>query len=62
MDAKRRRAREELEERERIAKKAKMDQMQAEAQYRAELARLRAEGAKRREEWREAEKPKEEGM
>ncbi|ORY93889.1 hypothetical protein BCR43DRAFT_495512 [Syncephalastrum racemosum] len=53
MDSKRRRAQEDLEERENVAKKAKMEQMQAEAQYKAELARLRAEGAKRREEWRE---------
>lgn len=53
MDSKRRRAQEDLEERENVAKKAKQEQMQAEAQYKAELARLRAEGAKRREEWRE---------
>lgn len=60
MDSKRRRAQEELEEREQLAKKLKMDQMQAEAQYKAELARLRAEGAKRREEWREAEQKQKE--
>lgn len=60
MDSKRRAAQSELEERENRAKKAKMEQDQAEAQYYAELARLRAEGAKRREEWRE-EQPQEEG-
>ncbi|CDH50264.1 subfamily member 17 [Lichtheimia corymbifera JMRC:FSU:9682] len=59
MDSKRRAAQSELEERENRAKKAKMEQDQAEAQYYAELARLRAEGAKRREEWRE-EQPQEE--
>lgn len=58
MDSKRRAAQSELEERENRAKKAKMEQDQAEAQYYAELARLRAEGAKRREEWRE-EQPQE---
>ncbi|KAI9319441.1 hypothetical protein BX666DRAFT_1926158 [Dichotomocladium elegans] len=56
MDSKRRAAKDELEERENRAKKAKKEQDQAEAQYRAELARLREEGAKRREEWREEPK------
>ncbi|KAI8147070.1 hypothetical protein BJV82DRAFT_597611 [Fennellomyces sp. T-0311] len=56
MDSKRRAAKADLEEREMAAKKAKSDQDQAEAQYYAELARIRAEGAKRREEWREEEK------
>ncbi|KAI9498472.1 hypothetical protein BDB00DRAFT_800414 [Zychaea mexicana] len=55
MDSKRRAAQTDLEERENQAKKAKQDQDQAEAQYYAELARIRAEGAKRREEWREQE-------
>ncbi|KAG2218214.1 hypothetical protein INT45_008683 [Circinella minor] len=55
MDSKRRAAQTELEERENQAKKAKMEQDQAEAKYYAELARIRAEGAKRREEWREQE-------
>ena len=62
MDSKRRAAQTELEERENQAKKAKMEQDQAEAKYYAELARIRAEGAKRREEWREQEmKAAEEG-
>ncbi|SAM01440.1 hypothetical protein [Absidia glauca] len=50
MDGKRRRAQEELEERENKAKKANMERSQVEAQHAAELARLRAEGAKRRQE------------
>ncbi|KAG0166467.1 DnaJ (Hsp40), sub C, member 17 [Apophysomyces sp. BC1034] len=54
MDSKRRKAQEDLEARESQAKKAKMDEKQAEAQFQAELARLRAEGAKRRQEdWKE---------
>ncbi|CAO3591729.1 unnamed protein product [Absidia cylindrospora] len=50
MDGKRRQAQEELEARENKAKKARMEQSQVEAQHAAELARLRAEGAKRRQE------------
>lgn len=50
MDSKRRHAQDELEKRERDAKKAKVDQNQAKAQYDAEIARLREEGAKRRQE------------
>jgi DnaJ family protein C protein 17 len=50
MDGKRRRAQEELEERENKAKRASMERSQVEAQHAAELARLRAEGAKRRQE------------
>ncbi|KAI8367383.1 hypothetical protein EDC96DRAFT_151276 [Choanephora cucurbitarum] len=50
MDSKRREAQDELERREREAKRVKTDQNQAKAQYEAELARLREEGAKRRQE------------
>ncbi|KAI8340926.1 hypothetical protein BC941DRAFT_347595 [Chlamydoabsidia padenii] len=50
MDGKRRQAQEELEAMENKAKKARMEQQQVEAQHAAELARLRAEGAKRRQE------------
>lgn len=50
MDSKRRHAQEELERREMEAKRAKTDQNQAKAQYDAEVSRLRAEGAKRRQE------------
>ncbi|KAI7850259.1 hypothetical protein BDC45DRAFT_447300 [Circinella umbellata] len=59
MDSKRRAAQTELEERENQAKKAKMEQDQAEAKYYAELARIRAEGAKRREEWQKIPEPTE---
>ncbi|KAI8370738.1 uncharacterized protein BYT42DRAFT_583544 [Radiomyces spectabilis] len=63
MDAKRRAAQEELERRESVAKKAKTEQSQLEAEYEAELARLRAEGAKRRQEdWKPAEPAQEEDL
>ncbi|KAI7870717.1 hypothetical protein BDF14DRAFT_1768555 [Spinellus fusiger] len=56
MDSKRRKAREELEGRENAAKKTKTDLSEAEAAYKAELARLREEGAKRRQEyWKQEE-------
>ncbi|KAI8973363.1 hypothetical protein BDF20DRAFT_907003 [Mycotypha africana] len=58
MDSKRRHAQEELEKREREAKKMKTEQEQAKAQYESELARLREEGAKRRQEdWSTETKP-----
>ena len=50
MDSKRRNAQEELERRENEAKKARNDENQAKAEYEAHLARLREEGAKRRQE------------
>ncbi|CEG83667.1 hypothetical protein RMATCC62417_17549 [Rhizopus microsporus] len=50
MDSKRRAAQDELERREREAKKARSEQDQAKAEYEAHLARLREEGAKRRQE------------
>ncbi|KAG2198013.1 hypothetical protein INT47_004980 [Mucor saturninus] len=65
MDSKRRNAQAELEQREKDAKKSKVDQNQAKAQYEAEIARMREEGAKRRQEdWgnnreKEAELPEE---
>ncbi|OAD70743.1 hypothetical protein PHYBLDRAFT_64177 [Phycomyces blakesleeanus NRRL 1555(-)] len=56
MDSKRRKAQEELESRENAAKRTKTDLSEAEAQYKKELARLREEGAKRRQEdWKTEE-------
>lgn len=50
MDFKRRQAQDELEEREKEAKRAKTNQDQVKTQYEAELSRLREEGARRRQE------------
>lgn len=61
MDSKRRNAQVELEQREKDAKKTKIDQNQAKAQYDAEIARMREEGAKRRQEDWGNNKEKEEG-
>lgn len=62
MDSKRRKAQDDLERRENEAKKAKMNQNQAKAEYEAELARLREEGAKRRQEdWNAESKQKQDG-
>lgn len=60
MDSKRRNAQDELEQREKDAKRTKLDQQQAKAQYEAEIARLREEGAKRRQDdWGSNNKEKE---
>jgi DnaJ family protein C protein 17 len=50
MDSKRRAARDELEAREKAAKRRKTDEMEAEAKYKAELARMREDGGRRRRE------------
>jgi len=50
MDSKRRAARDELEAREKAAKKRKTDEMEAEAKYKAELARMREGSDRRRQE------------
>ncbi|CAO3683717.1 unnamed protein product [Umbelopsis vinacea] len=50
MDSKRKAARDELEAREKAAKKRKTDEMEAEAKYKAELARMREDGGRRRRE------------
>ncbi|KAG1441344.1 hypothetical protein G6F56_011528 [Rhizopus delemar] len=63
MDSKRRKAQDDLERRENEAKKAKMNQNQAKAEYEAELARLREEGAKRRQEdWNAESKQKQDEL
>lgn len=61
MDSKRRNAQAELEQREKDAKKSKSDQNQAKAQYDAEIARMREEGAKRRQEDWGSNREKEQG-
>ncbi|KAI9287097.1 hypothetical protein BC943DRAFT_379139 [Umbelopsis sp. AD052] len=50
MDSKRRAARDELEAREKAAKKRKTDEMDAEAKYKAELARMRESSGRRMQE------------